>query len=159
MRLSKLKYYLSVAFLAISLAGCDDNIHSSIPDLPVSLRLNLTSTYPTFKNSVNQFIIYKTRINETDYIGYGGILICTGISFDDYGNSLYYAFDMACPYEAKSTIRVYPDTTGLPQVICEQCGSVYDISFGNGNPISGPSKEFLKRYRASLSGDVLYINR
>jgi len=153
-----IKYYILLTVLAFSFAGCKDNVQSSIPDFPVSLRLDLTSTYPTFKNSVNQFLTFKTPINATDRIGYAGIIVCTGISLDDAGNSQYYAFDMACPYEAKNTIRVYPDTTGLPQVICEKCGSVFDTSFGYGNPISGPAKEFLKSYRTSLSGDNLYIS-
>jgi nitrite reductase/ring-hydroxylating ferredoxin subunit len=142
------------------MAGCDDSVKSSIPDFPVSLELNLTSTYPTFKNSVNQFLIFKEPILVTDHVGYGGIIVCTGLSFDDSGNTQYFAFDMSCPYEALNSVRVYPDyTTFLPHVICEKCGSVFDVSFGYGNPISGPAKEYLKRYRTSLSGDVLYITR
>lgn len=160
-QMKSLRTYFFCAFLAFSFASCKDNIQSSIPDFPVYLELHLTSTYPTFKNSNNEFLQFKTRENlpESNYIGYGGIIVCTGIGFDDSGNSMYYAFDMACPYEAKNTVRVYPEKTGLPQVVCEKCGSVYDISFGNGNPLSGPAKEFLKRYRTSLSGDILYVVR
>jgi hypothetical protein len=121
--------------------------------------LNLTSTYPTFKNSTNQYLFFETKRFETDRIGFGGILVCSGIGFDDYGNTLYYAFDMACPYEVKRDIRVYPAENELGKVACEECGSVYDVGFGFGIPTSGPSKEALKRYRASLSGDILHISR
>lgn len=154
---AKTKTYL-LLFVATFLSGCDDSYVSSIPSYPVSLQLHLTSTYPTFKNSTNQFLLFEKRVNETDRIGYGGILVCTGISLDDSGNTIYYAFDMACPYEAKKDVRVYP-VKDVDQVKCEKCGSVYNVGYGWGDPASGPATEILKRYKTSLSGDVLYIYR
>ena len=153
-----IKYYLFCSVIILLIAGCKDNIQSSIPNFPVYLELNLTSTYPIFKNSVNQCLLFERKegLPETYYIGYGGILVCTGMNFDDSGNIIYYAFDMACPYEVKQTVRVYPNGDG--EVICKTCGSVFDIRFGNGNPTSGPAKEMLKSYRASLVGDVLYVS-
>ncbi|NDP22275.1 MAG: hypothetical protein GZ091_14515 [Paludibacter sp.] len=159
MNFKSIRYYLLSTFLAFSLASCDDSYKSSIPDYFVSLQLNLTTTYPTFKNSSNQFLLFETRVFETDRIGFGGILVCSGVGFDDSGNTRYYAYDMACPYEVKNNIKVYPVENDLGKVACEKCGSVYDVGFGFGNPVSGPAKESLKRYRASLSGDVLYISR
>lgn len=143
-----LKYCL-ITILTFSFAGCNDNVISSIPDYPVYLELNLTSTYPTFRNSVNESLVFEKPILITDRTGYGGILVYSGF---DGG---YYAFDMSCPYEAKQTIRVLPN--GLGQAVCEGCGSVYDISFGIGNPLSGKAKEALKRYKTISSGDILYV--
>jgi len=151
MNFSRIKHLLFSAFLTTTLVSCYDNVISSIPDYPVNLNLDLTTTYPTFRNSVNQFLLFETRIKEYDRVGFGGILVSTG--FD--GN--YYAFDMACPYEAKYNVRVYPNEIG--QAVCESCGSVFDISYGIGNPSTGPATETLKRYRATLSGNILYINR
>lgn len=151
LKITLLRYCLFSLLLAIPFASCTDNIQSSIPDYPVNLDLNLTSTYPNFR-APNQFIVYDKRINEIDRIGYGGIIIYSGLDLN------YYAFDMACPYEAKRTILVHPDTTGLPQVICKTCGSIFDVSYGIGNPSSGPAKEVLKRYRTNKSGDLLYIS-
>jgi len=139
--------------------SCKDNIQSSIPDYPVYLQLNLTAKYPTFKNSSGQFLSFEKVITTNDRIGFGGIVVCTGISLDDYGGTQYYAFDMACPYEVKNTAKVHPDKTGLPQLVCDKCGSVFDITFGSGHPLSGPAKEYLKKYRTSLSGDILFVNR
>ncbi len=153
---AKTKTYL-LLFVATFLCGCDDSYVSSIPSYPVSLQLYLTSTYPNFKYSTNQFLLFEKRINETDRIGYGGILVCSGVDFDDSGNTIYYAFDMACPYEAKKDVRVYPVKDGLGQVKCEKCGSVYNVGYGRGDPASGPATEILKQYKTSLSGDVLYI--
>ncbi len=138
-------------FVTTCFSACYDNVISSIPDYPVHLQLNLTTTYPTFRNSINQYLIFEKRIFETDAIGFGGIIVYTG--FD--GN--YYAFDMACPHEAQREIKVYPNNLG--QAVCNGCGTVFDISYGIGNPSSGPAKETLKRYKTSQSGDVLYIYR
>ena len=144
-----LKYYLLCLLLPLFLVNCNDNVISSIPDYPVYLDLNLTTTYPTFRNSFNQYLVFKKAVLVTDRIGYGGILVYSG--FD--GN--YYAFDLSCPYEAKQNILVVPN--GIGQAICQGCGSVFDISYGIGNPISGKAKQALKRYKTSLSGDVLYV--
>lgn len=151
------------SLLALSTMACNDTYVSSIPNYPVSLQLSLTSTYPTFKNSSNEYLLIEleNRRFDTDRIGFGGILVYTGISLDDSGNTQYYAFDMACPYEADKTIKVHPIEGSLGKVQCETCGSIFDISFGFGAPTEGPAKEALKKYRTSLSsnGDVLYINR
>jgi nitrite reductase/ring-hydroxylating ferredoxin subunit len=144
-----LKYYLLCLLLPLFLVNCNDNVISSIPDYPVYLDLSLTTTYPTFRNSFNQYLVFKKAVLVTDRIGYGGILVYSG--FD--GN--YYAFDLSCPYEAKQNILVVPN--GIGQAICQGCGSVFDISYGIGNPISGKAKQALKRYKTSLSGDVLYV--
>jgi transcription elongation factor Elf1 len=138
--------------------SCNDNTISSIPDFPVYMNLDLNTTYPTFKDNPNQYLWFKEQRIVTDRIGFGGILVYC--SFNN--NIEYYAFDMACPYEAKRDIRVYPNDN-IGQVVCEECGSVYDVSMNFGNPISGPaneSKKLLKRYRAALSGNnILVITR
>jgi hypothetical protein len=144
-----LKYSLIISILAFSFAGCNDNVISTIPDFPVYLSLNLTSTYPTFRNSYNKFLLFEKPVFVTDRVGYGGILVNTG--FD--GN--YYAFDMSCPYEAKQNILVIPN--GLGQAVCQGCGSVFNIGYGIGDPASGKAKQALKRYKATLFGDVLEI--
>lgn len=146
---SLLKYIALVIFTSLPIVGCNDNVISSIPDFPVYLELNLTSTYPTFRNSFNKFLTFEKPVFVTDRIGYGGILVYTDL------NGEYCAFDLSCPYEAKPTIRVVPNNIG--QAVCEGCGSVFDLTSGIGNPISGKAKEVLKRYKATLSGDILYI--
>ncbi len=149
MRFSVVRYCVILSILAISITSCIDNVISSIPDYPVSLQLNLITTYPTFRNSTDQFLVFKKPVYVTDRVGYGGILVNTG--FD----GVYYAFDLSCPFEAKQDILVVPNLNG--QAICPGCGSVFNIGYGNGDPISGKAKQALKRYKAILSGDVLYI--
>jgi nitrite reductase/ring-hydroxylating ferredoxin subunit len=143
------KKILLLLILPLIMSGCDDNYISSIPVYPVSLELNLTSTYPTFRNSANEYLIFEKPVKATDRVGFGGILVYSG--FDNN----YYAFDLACPHEALAKTKVKPNDIG--QAVCETCGTVYDISFGIGNPASGPSKEALKRYKTALQGDLLII--
>lgn len=145
-----IKHYLFVLLLAITLSGCNDNVVSSIPDYPVYLALNLTTTYPTFRNSINQYLVFKKAVLVSDLIGYGGILVYTDLTGD------YCAYDLSCPYEAKRTIRVVPNTDEA-HAVCEGCGSVFNIGDGIGEPLSGPAKQTLKRYKTILSGDVLYV--
>jgi nitrite reductase/ring-hydroxylating ferredoxin subunit len=132
------------------LVSCKDEVFSPVPNSPVYLDLNLTATYPTFKNSVNQVLLFEKPIKATDRVGCAGVVVCTG--FD----GVYYAFDMCCPHEAKSTTKVRPNKNG--QVVCDSCHTVFDIGYGIGNPSSGVSKYPLKKYKAYLSGDVLYIS-
>jgi nitrite reductase/ring-hydroxylating ferredoxin subunit len=160
MRILK-KYYLAIYAVSLLLMSCNDNYISSIPDYPVYLELNLTTTYPVFKNSTNQSLIFKKPITAVERVGYAGVLVYTG--FD----GTYYAFDLCCPFEHSSTVRVSPN--GLGQVVCEKCRTVFDIGYGIGNPSSRKrtnlpdtipqTKEYLKRYKTSLSGDMLYITR
>jgi len=163
MKCNLVKQYFLCFLLAFSFSGCDDNYYSSIPDVPVYIKLNLTAAHTAFKNSSNQFLLFEKNGVYNDLIGglgYGGVLVYSGLSLDDSGNTVYYAFDMSCPYEADKDIKVYPKEDGFGEVVCEKCGSIYNLGYGFGNPTSGPSTESLKRYKAKTSGyDYLIITR
>ena len=168
---SLIRNIVVVTMTCLFLAGCDDTYISSIPDYPVYLELDLVTVYPIFRNSTNKYLTFITGVTPNLPIiyrmGYGGIIVNSGVTKDDYGNSIYYAYDMSCPYEHKSTVRVYPNDLG--QAVCEKCGTVFDIGYGAGNPTKRIrtnlpdtiplTKEYLKRYRASFSNNVLYITR
>lgn len=147
------------ALVVLLIQSCEGPYISPIPDYPVSMNINLTAGYPTFKNSVGQYLVFAKPVKATDFIGYGGILLCTGVMMDDSGNSQYYAFDLSCPHEVLTTTRVSPLPDKLGEVKCDQCGTVYNVGFGFGEPVSGPSKHPLKRYKTMLQGDILYIYR
>lgn len=150
--------YCSAIIAVLGCVSCNDNTISSIPDFPVYMSLDLNTTYPNLKENPNEYQLFEKKRIVTDRIGFGGILVYCSFNND----FEYYAFDMACPYEAKRDIRVYPNDN-IGQVVCEKCGSVYDVSMNFGNPISGPaneSKKILKRYRAALTGNnILVITR
>ncbi len=118
--------------------------------MPVSLQLNLLTEYPHLKDNPNQCVIIDKPRLITDRIGFGGVLVYSDFYAD------FHAFDLACPYEVKTDIRVEPDSVG--HAVCPKCGEVYDISLGTGIPTKGICKEPLKRYRTRLMNNVLYID-
>ena len=133
--------------------SCDDTYFSSIPDYPVSLQLNLyINPYNTIKDNPNHYLIFDSK--SPNYggvygIGYGGVLVTCGLDLN------YYAYDLSCPYEHKQNVRIKPNNMG--QAVCDSCKTVYDLSYGVGNPVSGKSKEYLKRYKVFLSNGYLNV--
>ena len=142
---------LIISLLLCLCVSCDENITSTIPNAPVSLTLDLAGT----DNSLNGSLSYKeytTPRLATDRLGYGGLLIING-----FGENLVnlYAYDLACPNEAQSNIKIKPESTGLTAT-CPKCGAVFRIANG-GAPESG-SKFWLKRYSvaAVLGSETRY---
>jgi len=127
--------------------------------MPVSLKIDLSGKYNLFKNSTNEFLVFDKPEFEADRVGYAGIVVYSGISFDDFGNSVYYAFDMACTYEISADAKVYPVKGEIGKVKCIKCGSVYDLSSGFGLPLSGLSKEVLRKYKVTVNENFLYVYR
>jgi hypothetical protein len=113
----------------------------------VHLELDLLGEYNTFYNSPGAQLTFITPQKATDYLGFGGILVCTNFTGE------YCAFDLACPVEVKADVRVRPD--GL-FAVCDQCGSKFDIWETNlGVPAGGKSKYPLKKYHTSLSSNKI----
>ncbi|MDR1610621.1 MAG: hypothetical protein LBS08_03820 [Candidatus Symbiothrix sp.] len=160
--------FISVAF------SCKEDIYSTIPNSPVSYTLNL-NLYPVdnqLNAGIGAYLCITQRRFETDRLGFGGLLIVSGIG-EDVVN--IYVYDLACPNEAGRDILVVPDNiskTGIPTAItakCPKCGAVYNIVdgykhgneyYGYGIPQSG-SKYYLRAYRVMKtvnSGEFVVMN-
>ena len=152
--------HISLLFLLpvglLCLISCENEDQRRIPEASVYMELNLAASYPTFRNSVNDTLVFTRPRNghPTDRVGYGGILVYTFVNGTDLN---YCAFDLCCPNEVNPNIRVNPNDRG--EAVCKSCGTVYQLLTGTGMVISGPSKWNLKRYTVQLSGDMLYISR
>ena len=152
--------HISLLFLLpvglLCLISCENEDQRRIPEASVYMELNLATSYPTFRNSVNDTLVFTRPRNghPTDRVGYGGILVYTFVNGTDLN---YCAFDLCCPNEVNPNIRVNPNDRG--EAVCKSCGTVYQLLTGTGMVISGPSKWNLKRYKVQLSGDMLYISR
>jgi len=127
--------------------------------MPVSLKIDLSGKYNTFRNSTNEFLFFEKPVYDADRVGFAGILIYSGVNFDDNGNPVYYAFDMACTHELSQSAKVYPVAGEFGKVKCAKCGTIYDVSLGFGNPVSGQSKEILRKYRVTVTDTYLYVSQ
>lgn len=77
--------------------------------------------------------------------GYGGVmLLCDPV------NTIL-AYDMACPVERSSKVRIEYDEENFV-LRCNSCGSTYDVA--TGSPLSGPANSnryFLQQYSVFLN--------
>lgn len=93
--------------------------------------------------------VFTIPRNSEESVGYSGLLVVYGIDGE------YYVYDLCCPYDAQKNIRVTPANAGRAE--CLHCTSEFDISYGGGYPVSGPSKHTLVRYNVMRNGHELLI--
>jgi len=137
-------------------SACENlNFCSSVPSEPVAIRLDMMH-YPHLNSPfANE---YFTEVNVqigVHAIGFGGVLIST---FLDSNGIRHAAFDMACPYEKESDVRVFPDSNGI-FAICERCGSRFELSMGLGNVVQGPATEHLRPLNVHRQGIWLVVTQ
>ena len=140
---------LTTLFLLIALAGCNGYI-SSIPDRDVYFKRNINTV------NLSPFGAYMYVITPefaVDRIGFGGLIIYHA------QDNVYYAVDLACPKEVNPKVRIgIPNDAGMCK--CDSCGEVYDMTFGQGSPTKGISKEPLRHYTVSFDeNDFIFITR
>lgn len=145
-------FTLPIVALLLILYGCEGGINNqtNIPDMPVSLSINIMQDAPTL-NVQGGYIEINEPLKYGQFVGYGGIVIFHG--FDDY----FYAFDMSCPHECKRDVRIECSMAGMG--VCPKCGSTFDIGFGTGFANKGPSKYPLRRYQVMVSGYNIRVTR
>lgn len=148
--------------LALGFSSCEEKYISSIPDMPVYLTVDL-NVHNTFRNSNYKAMIFERNntLQSGHAVGFGGILLYTTYE------GKYVAWDLACPYEvdAKTKVELVQENEKdfVYHTTCPVCGSKYELMYGIGNPVSGPSKEILRPYKVSrssnMSGEILTIYR
>lgn len=163
---------ICVTAAAIVISGCQTVDSDNIPAAPVNIILADAGTWNTYGvsgfGSSRRFIL-ATGVREpsgfpyslTSATGFGGVLLINGMDPFTATTDTPLAYDLACPVERKSDVRVEVET-GLYEAVCPQCGSHYDVTMGGGAPLSGPAasgstKYGLRRYRCLPSGSGGYI--
>ncbi len=149
------RFCIIISLLAVFMA-CNKEEYSEVPYAPVYYSL-YAEDMRLLITSLSSISITKPR-NQSDKIGYGGLLIVHGIDFN--ATQTYYAFDLCCPKEAKSNVRIVPDETGLTAT-CPTCGAQFDIANGNGTtgygtPLNGVTQYRLTPYRVVFLGNSMY---
>ena len=119
-----------------------------IHNYPVALRLHLTFNHKALRTvpSAATYTHYSHPISSAyRAFGFGGVLVVHGVDAE------FYAFDLSCPYEHRSSVRVEPDSD-LIYAVCPQCGTKYLINDGSGLPVEGVGRHGLKPYKAESDG-------
>lgn len=139
----RLAIYL-LAIAAVLLSGCNHIDDKRIPPLPVYIPFATIGDWNLYgvpgAGSYRYFI--KEQKLPTSYpytalaaTGFGGVLLIGDI----HGNPV--AYDLACPVECRSDVRVSVVDDEALVAECPKCHSTYDIITNYGYPLSGPAAE------------------
>ncbi|MBD5355686.1 MAG: hypothetical protein HDR88_01600 [Bacteroides sp.] len=170
--IAKFLIALTVAAGTIMLPGCNSVDSDRIPNLPVNIVLSNAGSWNTYGvagfGSNRRFILTQNLrepsgfpYTTTSATGFGGVLLISGMDPYTTVTDVPLAYDLACPVEMKSTIRVEVEGE-LFNAVCPVCGSKYDVTMGGGAPLSGPAasgdhKYGLRQYSCYPSGSGGYI--
>ncbi|MBR5240442.1 MAG: hypothetical protein IKW05_00750 [Muribaculaceae bacterium] len=162
-----IKKIITLLFIILTIcSGCSDLSNDRIPLTSVRIEVTLAqqqkSEYwanvpATFVTFLKPNIPYGFPYTISATTGYGGVLQVCG--FD---NELF-AYDLSCPFEHNPNIRIAIDDITL-NAVCRECGSTYDVFYGSGAPIDGPSAAngyALRKYNItyiSSTGSYMIIN-
>lgn len=146
------KKIVSFVLLAV-IISCTSDFKSSIPDARVNYSCDLRQN-PYYKIKTEGNFMNIEPENKYGYsYGYGGLVLGRCI----YPDFPYYAFDAACPVEARKDVAVEVAETELGMAVCPVCGTKYDLN-GGGFPIGVQGGEYLKRYKVIASGEILKVS-
>jgi len=149
------------------LCACDSVDDDRIPVYQVRIALDNTGLWDTYgvhaygdsRVFVRPSVPADFPYTVSTYTGFGGVLLVMGGS--DAVTVL--AYDLACPVERQSSVRVAIDRESGGEAVCPSCGSRFNVIEYNGSPVSGKaylSHYALRRYRAipSLNGGYTITN-
>lgn len=157
---------IGIALLVCSMSGiaaCDSIDDTRLPYAPVNITFANAGMWNTYgiggALDTRAFILTPTSREPANFpytassaTGFGGVLLVG----DYYGNPV--AYDMACPVECRSDVRVYVDTESQTAE-CPKCHSTYAIYENFGHPLSGPAAENgygLQRYKVMQGAGNYY---
>lgn len=160
-----------LAFLSIALlCSCNSVNDDKIPNMPVNINLADAGTWNTFGVSgfgnYRRFLISPREpagfpFSTQSATGFGGVLLISGMDPYTTQTDAPLAYDLACPVEVKSSIRVEIQGDTF-EAVCPVCGSRFDVTMSGGAPVGGPAAESkykcsLRRYRCIPSGNGGYF--
>jgi len=138
----KLRFFILASFIIFALSCGKGSEHQSIPEVPVDLYLDISST----------IYIKLSNVGGYEYMsgGYKGIIVYR-LSMED-----FVAYDRACPYHPYDECALIEmDHSGvILKDTC--CGSEFNLL--DGSVSKGPAEYPLKRYQTIFDGQILQIS-
>ena len=138
--------FFAAFVLLFAMVACDKPQINPIPNWQVDFTIDVRFADDDLFLSPSAKIITEPRF-ETDRLGFAGLILTRDVLGD------LHAFDRACPFEAERITVLELDGIFAK---CSKCGSVFDLTNGFGNRISGPSEFDLKRYTVVFSSNLQY---
>lgn len=144
---------LSVLATVLScLFSCNTIDSERIPNLAVNINLTPISRWQTYGvtyfGETRRFIRELREPSnfawlERTMTGFGGVLLVCGIDPFSTEANVPLAYDLSCPVECKSDVRVAMTSVEgrpFPVAQCPVCKSQYDVIEAGGRPVSGPAQ-------------------
>lgn len=167
------KSFINLISIFLVCTACQTVDDNRIPNMPVNIPIADIGMWNTFGvsgyGSNRNFILTSngTRIpagfpyTTTSATGFGGVLLIEGVDPATASSGVPLAYDLACPVERESDVRVQIDPETY-YAVCPVCGSQYDVTLGSGAPVSGIAatgtyKYGLKQYYCMPSGNGGYF--
>lgn len=126
---------------SLLLLACSRDEETSIPSVPVNIRINLDDP-----SNLNLNIIGNSS---TIAGGIRGIIVYR-LSQDKFN-----AFERMCSYQSSDTCAYVSIDSAISSVGCKCCGSRFQLI--DGSPILPPASASLRAYNTSIVGRDLYI--
>ena len=150
----KIRFFLFILLLVISLNSCNKEKNDVIPDVYVYFTLELSD--PEFVNLNSTFgsalINSKTNNYGSSAAGFdgNGIIIFGGVD-------QFYSYDRTCPHDyALTGLSVKVNIVDLIYAECPNCHTKYALTAG-GTPSSGAGRYPLKNYRVINNGTSITV--
>lgn len=151
----------AAAALLAATTSCGSTDHTRTPPAPVYIAFPTQPEWTLYGTpsalDYKEFILNQTPADfpwtAMTRTGYGGVLLVGDIM----GNPA--AYDLSCPYENRTDIRIRVDNERL-DAFCPKCGSRYFIFDNYGRAYSGPAYDMkyeLRRYSVGPGGNGVYM--
>lgn len=136
-----MKILSTLVIISVILFACTKEQESTVPSVPVNIRINLDN--PGFNN--------LNSIGGTIYVdgGYRGIVVYRR------GQAEFMAFERTCSYQSADTCAYVSLDSTISSVGCKCCSSRFQLL--DGAPIKGPANASLRTYQTNLVDRYLYI--
>lgn len=134
-------FVLAWGILGVS---CSKQTQYATPVHPVHYRIYFDSAEGQVLIPMGGWLSIRQPNVAYSAIGFGGILLVHGFTGYSTGDN-YYAYDLACPHELDPKVSLMVNSK--LEAECPKCHSRYDIIYGGGGVLSGPSQSPLLPYQ------------